>query len=596
MLIARLHKFLTAPITRASSPQVMFWFSLSLTFAAGFGFLGLQIAFGSEYVVQDDARQHVFWMQRFLDPELFPHDLVADYFQSVAPPGYAALYRLMAAVGINPLFLNKLLPVVLGLITTSYCFGVCMQMLPVPTAGFIATLLLNQNLWLKDDLVSATARAFVYPLFLAFLYYLLRRSLLPCVVAIALQGLFYPQCVFISAGVLLLWPLRWASGRPHLSQVRSDYLFCAAGLGSALLVMLPYALQSSEFGPGIIATEARALPEFLEQGRTRFFLDSPLEFWLYADRSGILPVEWWYLPYKYFPLMLGAGLLLPLLLRYPSRFPLARQVAKGVRPLPQIALASVSLFFAAHALLFKLYLPSRYTVYSVRVLMALSAAITLTVMLDAVFHACGQQSKPRLYGRQFLALGSTALLGSALVSYLGLVKLTGEWRYIVGEVPPLYEFFREQPKDTLIASLSYEASNLPAFTKRSILVSMEHAIPYHVGYYRQFRQRLADLIRAQYSQNLTEIQNLIRTYGVDFLLLDRAAFTPEYMANNLLLKQFQQTAIEDDQLVRIATKALARLEQGAIPALTSVMERCSVFETKDFVVLQAECIAKAPKE
>ncbi len=200
----RLHRFLTTPTARSLSSQIVFWFSLSLTFAAIYGLPGLQQAFSSDYVVQDDARQHVFWMRRFLDAGLFPNDLIADYFQSVAPLGYTSLYRLFATVGIDPLVLSKLLPIVLGLITTGYCFGVCLQMLPVPLAGFLASLLLNQYLWLRDDLVSATPVAFVYPLFVAFLYYLLRRSLIPMCVAIALLGLFYPQCVFICAGILFL--------------------------------------------------------------------------------------------------------------------------------------------------------------------------------------------------------------------------------------------------------------------------------------------------------------------------------------------------------------------------------------------------------
>jgi len=78
MLLARLQRFLTAPIDKKSRSRVIFWFSLSLTFAAIYGILGLQEAFSSEYVVQDDARQHVFWMQRFFDPGLFPKDLIAD--------------------------------------------------------------------------------------------------------------------------------------------------------------------------------------------------------------------------------------------------------------------------------------------------------------------------------------------------------------------------------------------------------------------------------------------------------------------------------------------------------------------------------------
>lgn len=103
MLTTRIHKFLTAPTGNFNS-RMVFWFSLSLTFAAMYGLLGLRQAFSGEYVVQDDARQHIFWMRRFLDPALFPNDLIADYFQSVVPWGYSTFYRLFAAVGIDPCF------------------------------------------------------------------------------------------------------------------------------------------------------------------------------------------------------------------------------------------------------------------------------------------------------------------------------------------------------------------------------------------------------------------------------------------------------------------------------------------------------------
>ena len=577
MSIARLHKLLTIPTNRTSSSHVRFWFSLSLAFSAIYSILGLREAFSSEYVVQDDARQHVFWMLRFLDPKLFPQDLIANYFQSVAPPGYTALYQLIVAMGINPLLLNKLLPPVLGVLTTGYCFGVCLEMLPLPAAGFTATLLLNQIIWMKDDLVSATPRAFAYPLFLAFLYYLLRRSLFGSAVAIALLGLFYPHYVFVSAGILLLRLFPLENGRLRLSQNQSDYLLCATGLGVALLVLLPYALKSSEFSPAITAAQARQLPEFLPGGRTQFFHENPSKFWLNGQRSGILPQS------LFIPLTLYAGFLLPVLRRKPSQFPLVRQVTSGITLLPQIALASLVIFFAAHALLFKLHVPSRYTGMSLRIIMALAAGMAFIVIIDAVFHWAAQQAKPRLQAqRRFLALGAVALVGAALVFYPSFVKGFPLAKYKIGEVPALYEFFQKQPKDILIASLAEEANNLPTFSQRSILVGREYAIPYQVGYYRQFRQRTIDLIRAQYSPDLAQVQNLLRTYGVDFWLLERAAFTPEYVANNQWIRQYQPAAGE----------ALVNLEQGTTPALSKVMKRCSVFETEGLVVLQAECTAK----
>ncbi len=582
MLIARLHRFFTAPIAKTSasgydrtSASFVFWFSLSLMFAAFYGILGLQKAFRTGYVVQDDAREYVFWMQRFVDPELLPHDLIADYFQSITPSGYAAFYHLMASLGISPLLLSKILPIVLGLITTGYCFYVCLQLLPVPTAGFIATLLLNQSLWFRDDLASATPRAFVYPLFLAFLYYLLRFSLLPCLVAIALQGLFYPVLVFISLGILCLRLWDWQHWSARFKQNRSYYFLCAAGLGVAFVVMLPYAMASSKFGPLVTATQARAMPEFWPEGRHPFFQHNPWMFWLFGEHSGVLQ-----------PLLLPLiciGLLLPVLLRNPSRFPLARQVLNTVTVLPQIVLVSLGLFLAAHALLLKLFFPSRYTEHTLRVVMALAAGIALTVMLDAVFHACEQLTKSVRPRRRFWVLASTVTLGAVLVMYPNFLENFPKTNYRVSGNSALYEFFQKQPKDILIASLSEEANNIPTFSQRSILVSREYALPFHLGYYRQIRQRAIDLIHAQYSQDLAAAQQLIQKYGVDFWLLERTAFTPEYLINNPpWLRSFQPAF----------TEALANLEQGTKPALAEIMDHCSVFETKSLVVLQAGCIAK----
>jgi hypothetical protein len=585
-------------MAQTTRSQLTFWFSLSLTCAAMFGLMGLQKAFSSEYVVQDDAQQHVFWIQRFLDPQLFPNDLIADYYQSVAQPGYKAIYQLAATLGVDPTVFSKLLPIVLGLITSGYCFAVCLQILPVPATGFLSTLLLNQVLWQKDDLVSGTARAFMFPLFLAFLYYLLRRSLLPCLAAIALQGLFYPSGMLISCGVLFVRLLRWERRRLRLSNDRSDYLFFAAGLGVSILVLLPLVLETSKFSPETSAAQARTMVEFSDAGRSRFFLNSPFEFWLYADRSGLLPVEWSRSPYFYFLLMLCVALALPRLLRKPSQFPLVQQITSNIALFPQILLASLGLFLAAHALLFKLYLPSRYTQYSVRILTPLAAAIALTIILDGIFHAWQQGVKFQLFGKPVSSLVITALIGFAIVSYPLFLTINGfrfpsTASYVVGEVPELYEFFLQQPKDTLIASLTPQADELPSFTKRSILTSREHSIPYHKGYYDRIRQRTADLIEAQYSPDLNQVQRFIQKYGVDFWLIDREQlFSPTvdpghprfFSHNNFWLKQFPETA-----------KVRTQLAQGITPALANMVQRCSVLEVKNLVVLQSSCIAETPQ-
>jgi len=42
------------------------------------------------------------------------------------------------------------------------------------------------------------------------------------------------------------------------------------------------------------------------------------------------------------------------------------------------------MFFAAHALLFKLHLPNRYSEHSLRIVLAIAAAITLIVICNAL--------------------------------------------------------------------------------------------------------------------------------------------------------------------------------------------------------------------
>lgn len=593
------HRFLSAPLGK-SSPFV-FWLTLSLTFAVIYSFLGLQQAFGSEYVVQDDAVQHVFWMRRFIDPQLFPNDWIADYYQSSAPAGYSAFYRLFASFGVDPLFLSKIVPFGLVLLTTGYCFACVMEILPVPAAGFVATLLLNQNLWMKDDIASATPRAFLYPLFLAFLYYLMRRSLLPCLATIALQGLFYPQCLLISAGVLVLQLVRWENWRPRLSKNRQDLWFVGVGLGVALGVMLPYVLEASEFGPVVTGAQAKTMLEFSSDGRSAFFRDHFSKFWIWGDRSGFLPREWYNLPHSYFPILLGVGLLLPVLLKFPSRFPLAAKISNNIAILPQVALVSTFWFIASHALLFKLYLPSRYTQHSLRMLMAISAGVAVIVLLDTLFSWAkgngenrGQFSLHRFpFLPPLLALSLTGLLAALFILYPSALKEFPKAGYEVGEIPELYQFFQQQPKDITIASLDAEGNNLPTFSKRSVLTAREYAIPYHNRYYAEIRQRTSDLIRAQYSPDSKEVKSFIEKYGIDFWLIGAKALAPEYFA--FLDKEDSHVSIWIKQYEPAYLEAKAKVEKGAVPVLAGVTDRCSVLQTQELVVLEAQCILNSMK-
>ncbi len=590
-LTSKNKNFFTAPIIQTSKSPLIFWFTLSLTISAVYGFLAWEKAFSSDYVIQDDARQHIFWMQRFLDPELFPHDLIADYFQSVAPAGYTALYQLMAIVGISPILLHKILPMFLGLISTGYGFYLCLEIFPVPLAGFLSTLLLNQSLWMQDGLISATPKAFIYPLFLPLLYYLILQHLLGTAISLLLLGLFYPQGVLIAAvififrcGLMQKLTRKTVFFREQQLLVRSikETRFILAGfladrfhiicLGLAFFILLYYSLSSSDFGPTIARSQAQILPEFLPKGRSQFFIEDTWNFWFHG-RSGIG------LATILTPVFMAFGFLLPVLLRFSAHFPLSQEIKSKVMILPQVALASFTLFFAAHLLLFKLHLPSRYTQHTLRMVLAISAAIALTLILDSLWSWAISQPGKRLF-----LLPIMMILFTGLIFYPQLAMSNFPWTYYqVGKNPELYQFFQQQPKDSLIASLSEEANNLPSFAQRSILTGREYAVPYHWGYYQQFRQRTLDLIQSHYSPNLADVQGLIEKYNIDFWLVERGAFTPGYLAPNSWLNQYEET-----------TQAIAQLSAGISPAIEQYLDQCSVFEANGLVVLSGECLKNIP--
>jgi len=467
-----------------------FWLAMSLLFSTGLSFYGLHIAFSSRDVIQDDARQHLFWMAKFKDPELFRSDLIADYYRSVAPSGFTALYRAVSQIGVDPLVFNKVLPLILGCIATVYCFLWCLRIYPVPLAGFVASVLLNENLWTREDLASGTPRSFAYPLFLAFLYYLRSGSKIASLATLALQALIFPPVALISIALLLF---RIAKDK--------ERTFAVAGILLAVILLLPYAIASSEFGPVVSATQAKMMDAFSPEGREPFFYPDPWRFWITGWHSG-------FLPYGMRPPLIWAGLLLPLLI-WRKR----EELTEGASLLLQVLIASTVLFLAAHLFLFTLYNPGRYTQHTLPIVMAVASGISLTMLLELVL----QRAK------QWIGIGLA--LAGAIVLVVQFEKTCaygyGFQTYLVGKQPALYEFFATRPKNIMVASLSREADNIPVFAQRSILVGREYSLPYHLGYFRQIQQRVHDLTRALGSSDPKALRRFVRAYRVDYILLEK---------------------------------------------------------------------------
>jgi hypothetical protein len=581
MLTKQIHHRFTIKSRRPRfDNQTFVWLSFSFAFSVLCSSLALREAFSSEYVTQVDALQHIFWMRRFLDVTLFPNDLIADYFQSVAPWGYTAFYWVFAKLNIDPVYLSKLLPLVLGLITTGYCFWLSLEMFPIPMTGFLASLLLNQFLWLRADLVSATPSAFFYPIFTAFLYYFVKKELITCATTIMLLGLFYPQTVLVVMGILILRLFDWYENPFQLRKDRKNRQICLVGLGITLGVLLIYAFKSTGYGLVVTAAEARAMPEFAPDGETQVFFEDPLVYWFFSTRTGMLCT----LPA--FGHLIGLAAF-PWLLRQKRKFPLLQQINDKFYILIDTTVASIGMFFIAHFTLFRLHLPSRYTEHSLRVVIAILASVSLVILCNSILEYFANTKRK---GTFFLSLFlSFLIINPFFFEILGIEKFPVT-QYLFGKEPELYDFFEEQPKDILIASIAYEIDFIPTFAQRSILVGGNiggngYAVPYHTGYYSQFRERTIDLINAQYSHNLNDLKVFQSKYDIDFWLLEEGAFIPTYLSENEWLTDYPEAI----------NGAIAHLETSSEPAILQTAEQCTVMTTGKYSVLDAACIQDFPQ-
>ncbi|MEB3355831.1 MAG: hypothetical protein VKK04_03840 [Synechococcales bacterium] len=542
-----------------------------------FGGVTILYAFSHGYIVQDDARLHIVWLQRFVDPRLFPQDAIANYYTSLQAVGFRLIYQAIAHLGLDPLVAAKCLPLPLALVATGYLVRLTAWLWPHPLAGLLVALVFNQNVWLKDDLVSATPRAFVYPLFAAFLYYLVRRSPLPCLGVMALQGLIYPQLLLVSMATLTV---QWTRGRLTRSAQRGDGRLWLLGLGLTVAIALLFSRSvSQEWGELATAAQMRAMPEFAVGGRRPYFGVSPLDFW-FRGASG--------LRFPLFPPILWVAVGLPLLLvgRRQGKWQLAPvpAIAPPVVVLVDVLLGSLGLFVLAHALFPRLYLPSRYTFYSSRLVMAIAAGLVLAWLVDLGWRwwQMGRSRPGGLSPRHRLGGALVGLFAIAVIALPAIPPLfldTHGW--VIGTHPGLYRFLAAQPTDTLIASLSAEASNLPAFTQRSVLVSEEVAIAYHPRFYRQMAERMAALVDLHYSPDRATVRTVIQRYGIDYVLVESQFASPDYLT--------RQTWLTHSVVQPSVEGAIAQL-QDTPPALSSTIPHCTVFAEADLILLSAPCI------
>lgn len=467
-------------------------------------------AFLSPFIINDDVRQQLFWMARWLDPALYPPDLLSAYAAAYVPNGVKAVYYLAATLaGIGPLLCSKLATGLL-FVTLAVAMRGIGATLGDRRLGFVCAAMVWLLPFFLKNISGGLSRAFAAPLLALFVLGWLRRKAWAMAVVLLLAAATIPYMAVVCAGCVCLDAvLARLARRPGPAFPARAWHLGVIALAAGLVLSFNRAITAAGFGPLAWGRDLVGRPEFTAAGRLDLFpLPNPffdLVYWPFESIGLFLDVG------------LGTGIaslvvLLPILVRGARRAPWAA-LAPKLRPLAMLLAGSLLLYLAARIVALALFVPDRYVTYTIHLLYALGLAVCLR-------HACSPLIESRT--------GAALLL--VLAAGLGAWRLGDDGLYDYRAEAPLYAAVRALPKEARLAGNPEVMDNVLTFGRRNVLASFELAHPWSLGYWRRFAPRLADTVAAYYAKDARAVLDVARRRGITHFVVRESDFTPAALA------------------------------------------------------------------
>jgi hypothetical protein len=555
---------------------------------------------------QTDAMIHEFWMRRFQDSGLFGDPLTTSLLDTgYSPPLFRSLFWLASHV-VDPVFFGELLPLVLQPFSVWLLFRIVRAHVEWRPAAWIAGALFLVP-WDVLRFSGGHPRAFAQPIVLLTVLLLLSRRNLAAALVPALGLLLYPPAGLTALAVVVLAALD-PRRRPLVSLGQARWAGIGVlGVGAAvLLTRLTTASQEV-----ISAADAHTFPEFGEDGQMHFFVSSTLDY-LSQNYSGFFLQD------------SGSIIAVAALLLLVVRPRNARLLRWEVWCMP---IAALALFGIAHAVLFHLYLPHRYTYpllpffcivigvllrpafeafagHRRLVLVAAPLFGVVAAALALVAFPLGPRLSPSELGSwlldaaPILAVGlavglllafvlrrgtaaavslgaATALVaGSVLVAAVGYADGGRGTGAVTCDKPGLYRFIRGLPEDAVVAADPSVSNCIPLATRRAVVISRKLYQPWALDYFKSIRERMFLTVEAYYGPSVDAVIELRERFGADYLVVRRRGEEPEWL-------NMQPFTSEVDRL-RSTTP---------VPAVERLPERCLARPGREFDVYNLACIA-----
>lgn len=467
----------------------------AIVLAVGHFFVYHHALLASPWRFNDDVVQHYLWL---VDTP-WADDFYARTSGRIQPWGYRALLRTLS-LGVDPLALSRYGPLLITVLTFVYATRLFQRFFPLAIALAGAYLVTQGSV---SVMLGFLARSFCIPLLLIFANYLLRRNYVGIALTMVASGLFYPPALLINGFILLAFLVGWLARRPWRTAgwTPRPYLLIVGGCllaGLITLLQSRYIAASADFGATFSADLLGTMPEFSGAGRVAFqnILRTDTGWMLHYFMQTF--VGTWPAPdFGYF-LLAVAALIGALTYR--------RTAALGAYLLAFLVVTA-GLYQLAKLLTPALFLASRYVEYPWR----FGVPVLITFLVGG-----GWALLPRRW---------TTVLGAALLAGVSVYRLRpAEVSFVdVSSQSAYYRALAKLPADALVAAPPQMASYVPLLSRRAVLLGHEqaHAL-YFTGYYDYVTPRYTDYQNAVTTDSLPAFAAFLRTYDIDFFVLDPA--------------------------------------------------------------------------
>ncbi len=561
------------------------WLCITLGFALLPYLFFLPSILHDPYVVQDDARHFVVWLRRFVDPGLYSQDMIADYFAALTPWLYGALFWPAASLGIDPVLVHLyLIMPITGLALAAATYAFTYHFWPSPMGAAVTAVVMSSLLGITLGMAQGLPRDFGFTIvLLLMLGFLSRRIFLTGALMCVGTGLL-PVAALTSGAAMAF--LMLSRRFPFVTrEFRAWLTFIAAGMAAAGGGLF-FLSASQQAGETLTSAEARSLAFFGMEGQRPYFGRSFASSYLCNERAGIVPLcesgaDWQMFAWTVVVISVlclafwavGSGRA-GTWLRHVGLPALDRRLASTWAALVASGLV---LFPVAHAVAFELHLPQRFAHYTITLTFGIVAAMAVSASFLAVVKTwLTPRHKPRVFEW-------APLLAATLVLVWLAASIGNGMPPVRTDAPDIHAYLRTTERQTLVAGVVEEIDSIPAFSWRSVLVSMQLLVPYKKPYYEEMARRMTELARSLYAPEPTAFAEFRTRYGIDYIVVER---TPRDGLDALRGVAANFSSVQD---------VVQWLESGREPFFRARLEKCERAGSSRLVLVDAACIVETPE-